>query len=278
MDGGTLYQLRNLLKRRSVKTKIKKDPTDAEEFFILVVEAYLITGAMKKFGMVNSEDTPTKIGKFDVKAFEECEPARRMEIFCGVIAEMLDEYLSLEWPASEEASASEEAKESIDHKFEYTKEVITLGLFYIEFANSIKEGDGNRIIRCWRYFLLVFKSARRDKYPVEAFNLLVQFHFIFTERMKMQLLWSRTINVHGKKGKNVAMDMHMEHLNRECKGAIGHLQASINEKSVERVGKSLKKFTDITQNFDKCTGVAVHSGYHSKKKKATDLNKVIAQL
>ena len=168
--------------------------------------------------MINFEDTPTEIGKLDVKSFEECEPARRMEIFCAVIAEMLDEYLCLEWP--EEASMHGQA---IDHKFEYTREVITLGLLYFEFSNSIREGDGNRILRCWRYFLLLFKAARREKYSVEAFILLVQYHFIFTERMKMQLLWSRTINVHGKRGRNIPMDLQMEHFNRECKGAIGHL-------------------------------------------------------
>ena len=223
--------------------------------------------------MINFEDTPTEIGKLDVKSFEEYEPARRMEIFCAVIAEMLDEYLCLEWP--EEASMHGQA---IDHKFEYTREVITLGLLYFEFSNSIREGDGNRILRCWRYFLLLFKAARREKYSVEAFNLLVQYHFIFTERMKMQLLWSRTINVHGKRGRNIPMDLQMEHFNRECKGAIGHLRASITEKSVQRVGKCLKQFTDITHNFDQCTGVIVHSGYHSKKTKVTDLNKVIGQL
>ena len=138
--------MKNLLKYRSVKKKINGDPTDAEEFFILVVEAYLVTGAMKTFGMINLEDTPTEIGKLDVKSFEECEPACRMEIFCAVIAEMLDEYLCLEWP--EEASMHGQA---IDHKFEYAREVITLGLLYFEFSNSIREGDGNRILRCWRY-------------------------------------------------------------------------------------------------------------------------------
>ena len=43
------------------------------------------------------------------------------------------------------------------------------------------------------------------------------------------------MNIHGKRGHNVAMDLHLEHLNRQCKGAIGHLQANITDNSVQRV-------------------------------------------
>lgn len=122
---------------------------------------------------------------------------------------------------------------NVTHKFEYSEEVISLGLFYMEFIDAIREGDGDRILRCWRYMLLIFKLAGRFKYSIEAFNLLAQYHFLFTERMRMQLLWSRTVNIHGS---NVPMDLHLEHLNRQCKGAIGHLQANITDNSVQRVG------------------------------------------
>ena len=43
--------------------------------------------------------------------------------------------------------------------------------------------------------------------------------------MSMQLKWSRTINVHGRAGKNIPADLHMEHLNRVCNGAISGLGA-----------------------------------------------------
>ena len=64
--------------------------------------------------------------------------------------------------------------------------------------------------------LVICKVTGKYKY---AFNLLAQYHYLFTERMRMQLLWSRIVNVYGKRGHNVAMDLHMEHLNRQCKGA-----------------------------------------------------------
>ena len=44
--------------------------------------------------------------------------------------------------------------------------------------------------------------------------------------MSMQLKWSRSINVHGHAGKNIPADLHMEHLNRVCRGAISGLGAN----------------------------------------------------
>ena len=66
------------------------------------------------------------------------------------------------------------------------------------------------------------------------------------------------------------MDLHMEHLNRECKSAIYK-----QSKLTERVGRCLQQLIDITSNFDNCTGVSTISRHHSKKTKAKDLRKVI---
>ena len=52
-----------------------------------------------------------------------------------------------------------------------------MGLLYMEFCDGIREGDGARIIRCWRYFLPMFKASGRTNYVVEAFNLLFQLHW-----------------------------------------------------------------------------------------------------
>lgn len=64
----------------------------------------------------------------------------------------------------------------------YAKPVISLGLLYMEYCDGIREGDGERIIRCWRY---IFKMTnKRIIYAIKAATLLLQHEFIFTERMK----------------------------------------------------------------------------------------------
>ena len=110
-----------------------------------------------------------------------------------------------------------ERPEDNDNILSYACEVLTLGLLYLEFVDGIREGDGSRILRCWKYFLVYFKSSGRTNYSIEAFVLLAQEKYLFSPRMSMQLKWNRTINVHGLPGRNVSCDLHMEHLNRECK-------------------------------------------------------------
>ena len=40
----------------------------------------------------------------------------------------------------------------------YAVQILLQGLLHLEFRDAIKEGDGHRIIHCWRYFMLVFKA------------------------------------------------------------------------------------------------------------------------
>ncbi len=51
---------------------------------------------------------------------------------------------------------------------------MTLGLLLFEFKDAIKEGDGDRCLCLWKYFLLVFKASGRKNYAKEAFHLLIQ--------------------------------------------------------------------------------------------------------
>ncbi len=87
----------------------------------------------------------------------------------------------------------------------------------LEFKDVIWEGDGNRIIRCWRYMLLIYKATGHTNYATEALNTLLQLRYFFSPRMAAQLKWNRTVNVHGREAKNIPADLYMEHLNRECK-------------------------------------------------------------
>ena len=160
----------------------------------------------------------------------------------------------------------------------YADEVFSLGMFLLEFIDAIHEGDGGRILRCWKFMLLIFKASNKTKYSIEAFNLLSQYYFILSKRLSKQLLWSRTVNVHGQPGKNIPMDLHMEHMNRMFKNAISKLGPNTIDKSLERTGKALKLLNEILHNYDKATGIPIESGYHTFKSKTTDLNKIIKQL
>ncbi len=53
-------------------------------------------------------------------------------------------------------------------------EVLTLGLLLMEFNDAIREG-GKRIIKCWRYFLLLFSQWSLSSISIYG-------HIVFTQR------------------------------------------------------------------------------------------------
>ncbi len=71
----------------------------------------------------------------------------------------------------------------------------------------------------WKYFFLIFKSSRHKNYAIEAFTMLSQYYFVLSPQLAEQLKWSRFINNHGKCGRNISMDLYMEHLNQLCKNS-----------------------------------------------------------
>jgi len=59
--------------------------------------------------------------------------------------------------------------------------LLTHGLLYLEFGDAIK-GDGHRLLRCWRHFLMLFKEIKRTNYSFEVITMLVQYHFLLSPR------------------------------------------------------------------------------------------------
>ena len=78
----------------------------------------------------------------------------------------------------------------------YALQVLHLGLLWHGFNDAIKEGDGNRILNYYKFFLLVYKAGRCHNYCKEIINLFLQYHFMFTERQAQQLKWCRVVNIH----------------------------------------------------------------------------------
>ena len=75
-------------------------------------------------------------------------------------------------------------------------------------------------------------------------------------------MWERTVNVHDKPGRNVSMDLHMEHINKECQQAMGSLSSNVGEKAV---GQSIGEVMQVTQKFDCVNKPRDESGRHPRR-------------
>ena len=275
MERGTLYQLRNLINRRSVVKKVKSDVNACEDFLELVVTGHIIACAMQVLGMSAVNEIPTSTVIDSPEDVWMKDDTERKSILRDVTSQIVDQYIDLSTTFTESQPLTERVHDGIHA---YSCESLSLGLLFLEFKDGVKEGDGERIMRVWQYFLLLFKASNRTNYSIEALTLLAQYHMILPPCLAEQLKWSRFINTHGLPGHNISCDLHMEHLNRLAKDAIKGLGANKSTKTIDRVGKAIGTITKSLANFDTVNNVPDESGQHSERSNEKDLHKIIDQL
>ena len=161
----------------------------------------------------------------------------------------------------------------------YGKQLLRIGLLYWEYTDAIKEGDGDRLLRCWKYMLVLFINTGRKNYCIEALKMLNQFYYYqLPQRQATQLLYSRFVNVSGLPGHNVRTDLHLEHLNAIVKSCVKSLRANKTEEAIKRSAKALGKLFPIFQKFDEENNVAIPSGTHSRASIRKDLDIIVEEI
>ena len=153
-----------------------------------------------------------------------------------------------------------------------------MGLLFLEFKDAIREGDGDRVLRCWKYFFLYFRATGHTNYCLEALNLLSHYNYLLPPRYAEQLKWNRFVNTQGSPGANISADLHLEHLNRVCKEAIQHLGANKTPRAVSRIGKVAGIVSETLRHFDKVSRVNHGFGWHTHKSDDRDLMMVLNEL
>lgn len=264
-----MLQLKNVLNRTSVPRDPTKNVNACEDFLEVVLSGHVISATLSYFGMKSIDDTPNS--DLIPAHLQAQSPETKHAVLFYHIGRIVDKFVNV-------CTDHDEARESQDGVYRYAVQVLSLGLLHAEFVDAIREGDGLRVIQCWKYLLPLFKSSNRRNYALEALNLLAQLYIYLPPRQAQQLVWSRFINTHGWKGANVTADLHMEHLNRACKTAVSALGANSTPRAIVRVGKCIGPLVKASQNFDAVTNIHPPHGTHSKAKQAKDVMRVTHEL
>ena len=135
----------------------------------------------------------------------------------------------------------------------YAMELLTLGLLWHNFHDSSKEADGDRLVRVWKFNLILFKAARRKNYAIEALNLILQVDHLLSQREAAQVKWCRCINNTNLPGRNIPMDLYLEHLNKRLKTALRNVGSNITDNSVQLAAQSVALIEHICQQFQAVT-------------------------
>ena len=223
---------------------------------------------MIKLGMKSLDDVPTT-GDIDPNTWMLPDGDRKSALY-SFCQEVIDEHVNF--------SFCSEVNCSTDGVLNYTNEVMSLGIFYLNYKDAVREGDGERVLLCWKYLLPIFKVTDRRNYSLEVLRMLYSFHFTLSPRQKHQLLWSWFVNVRGLPGHNIAADLHMEHLNHVCKQAVRGIGANKTKESITRIGKAIGPLAEVTSNFDRDVLTLSNNGHHKVASAKKDNSTVINEL
>ena len=239
-----------------------------DDFIDLVCKGHVLASTMVVLSIESLDETPSSLPS----TLTTENPSKKNDILNSITKQVIDRFVNIDILGSKDPSGN------VDSIHEYARETLSLTLLHAEFQDAIREGDGERVLRVWKFLLPLFKALHKVNYSIEAFNLLAQYYIILPPRLAEQLLWSRFINTHGQPGHNIPCDLHLEHLNRALKTAICRLGANIVPRAVERAGKCIGEVMSVLHNFDHVSGVKPTSSAHSAARVEKDLQKIVDEL
>ena len=123
MQRGTLYHLRNLINRRNVTKKCKKDMNACEDFFETTVVAHVLACAMNMLGMSGVGDLPNEsVVSHDTWMKDDAE---RKKILMDVATQIVEDNVDLST-----SFYSDTEDMTTDGVQAYACEILSLGLLY----------------------------------------------------------------------------------------------------------------------------------------------------
>lgn len=78
------------------------------------------------------------------------DDSERKSILMDVASLLVEQHVDLSINFSESQSSTLPARS--DSVYAYSCETLSLGLLFLEFKDAIREGDGDRVMRVWKYF------------------------------------------------------------------------------------------------------------------------------
>ena len=169
-DKGSLYQIRNQLNRTNVPTDVKRDFNACEDFVETVTDSYVIAAALETFGMKSTSDTPDDNVIENAQDLWMQPKEERKDCMEKLCLKVYKKFISLSY----NSTPKEYIYTDSDCVSSYAIQLLRIGMLYMEFADGIREGDGSRVLRCWRYFLPIFRASHSTNYAGEALRLLHQ--------------------------------------------------------------------------------------------------------
>lgn len=267
-DQCTLYQLRTLIDRRNVVRDPKKDLHACQSFLSVVLEAMILAVFTTTCNIESLESADIcTILKHDLPATSK----ERMDCLTQLASKVVDTMVLC-------PNDSLKTPHHSDDLNSYSSKVLSMGLLAWGMEDAIREGDGGRMIRLWKFLLVLFKQAGKHKYALEAMRLISDVKIALNEKQAHELTWNRTCNPRGRVGGNKPLDLHLEHMNRTFKDDISSFSPHLTESSVQKTAHASPVVATCIAQVDKQLNIMQDSGYHVVPSDSTDRKTIYQQL
>ena len=142
--------------------------------------------------------------------------------------------------------------------------------------DSIREGDGERLMENYKVAMLYFKAYGHKNY---ALSLLKFFYTIkYRSEQAHELLWEGFVNNKGFPGRNISLDLHLEHLNNFLKELLKNLRSNMNEQNAERISKALNNIKRLVDNTEKMLDIKKSSSGSNRMKTEESVRHLAVEL
>lgn len=168
-----------------------------------------------------------------------------------------------------------------DDMYNYQCSLMEYLMLVRNFQDAISEGDGERIIRCWKFFLPYLKAdgASSRKYCLEGLHLLMQVYCTLSKRDAYRLVWNRSVKLKSGLGGNIPLDLALEHYIRVIKILLRKLGPNqANPHIVQRYVKAMVVNKKLIDNFDTMCETLKVSGKHVRRAAIGDKKKLVKEL
>ena len=235
-DQGTLSQIKNLLHRTAVPSDPNDNMKGTEDFLLIVLHARVIAAANV---ILSSAQAST---------------------LAELAKSIVDKFVIISLNSTDMSTAT--STESIDSVQLYAKELLSLALLWHVYHDSVK-GNGERVLICWKFLLLVFKASQFHHYSKEAVRLLLNDFYILSPRQRAQSRYSRFINTHSQTSCNIPGNLHMEHIIRCIKTVLRNMGLNITNTTIDQAAKSIGTINHICGVFEQEMSSKPISGQHN---------------
>ena len=134
-----------------------------------------------------------------------------------------------------------------------------MALLERNFQDSVHQIDEPRLLRIWKFKMLHFKEAGRTKYALEAFLFQADQLALLSSWNAYRQLWNRTFNLHGGFGRNIPLDLMVEHNNYFIKEMIRNQGANVLIQSAQQVSRASVSLESVLTNLDNMLAIADES-------------------